>query len=138
MPWICLRFVRYRFAGYRFVRCQFRFVRYRCIFLPSKYFVGLQDVFKVCLEEVFKTCLEDTLKTSSAKQFFVFKEVLTKCPEDIFKTSSRLGHQQMFPGKILLISDSVGKWLKKDQIGDWKYLWSIWIIYFTVVFYLTK
>ena len=43
------------------------------------------------------------------KQFFAFKEVFAKRPEDIFKTSSRPGHQQIFPGKILPIPNSEDK-----------------------------
>ena len=35
---------------------------------PQQTFVALQDVFKTCLEDVFNT--------SSAKQFFVFQDVL--------------------------------------------------------------
>ena len=71
LPWICFRFVRYRFARYRFVKCRLRFVSYKYIFLPRKYFDGLQDVFQVCLEDVLtsswktKNCFaEDVSKTS--------------------------------------------------------------------------
>ena len=52
MSLICLIFARCRFARYRFVRWRLRFVRYRYTFRPSKFFVCLQDVFKVCLEDV--------------------------------------------------------------------------------------
>ena len=52
-----LGFVRYRFARYRFVRCRLRFVGYRYMFLPSKYFALLQDFLKACLEDVFSVTI---------------------------------------------------------------------------------
>ena len=64
LPWICLGLRRYRFARYRFVRWRSRFVRYKYIFLPNKYFVDGQDVCKVCLTGVFKTCFENVFKKS--------------------------------------------------------------------------
>ena len=40
-----------------------------------------------CLEDVFKTCLEDVFNTSSAYQFFVFRDVFKTSYKDILKTS---------------------------------------------------
>ena len=74
VPWATNFFLinRYIFAKYRFAKCRLRFAKYRHIILPSKYSVGLQEVFKVCLEDAFKTSL--------VYQFFVF--------QDFFKTFS--------------------------------------------------
>ena len=85
------------FVRYRYVRC--RFIRYRYLDLldkdiPSKHFVGLQDVFKAGLQNVFKTYLQDVFKTSwKTKNYYA---------EDVLKTSSRrLQDQQMFAGQFL-------------------------------------
>ena len=43
--------------------------------IPSKHYVGLQDVFKTCLQNVFKSCLQDVLKT---------------CLQNVFKTNKCL------------------------------------------------
>ena len=54
---IRLRIARYRYVRNRFAIYNFRFVRYKYIFRPSKHFVGFQNV----------------LKTSSANNFSSFK-----------------------------------------------------------------
>ena len=68
--------------------------------IPSKHYVGLQDVFKTCLQNVFKSCLQDVLKTSSKRLQDVFarriqdiledeKLLRWRRFEDVFETSAR-------------------------------------------------
>ena len=58
-PWICLRFVRYRYVRYRLI-----FDRYRYLFLTIKNFVGLQDVFNVTLFRLPRR-LEEVLESNN-------------------------------------------------------------------------
>ena len=50
--------------------------------IPSKHYVGLQDVFKTCLQNVFKSCLQDVLKTSSKRLQDVFARRIQDILED--------------------------------------------------------
>ena len=78
--------------------------------IPSKHYVGLQDVFKTCLQNVFKSCLQDVLKTCLQNVFKTYLQDVFKTSwktknyyaEDVLKTSSRrLQDQQMFAGQFL-------------------------------------
>lgn len=81
-----LRFVRYGFFSYRFVKHTFRFARYSYKILPGKYFISLEDVLKTS-----SGCLQ-------SDNFSSFKT----SRRSLMNMSSRiLWDQQMFVGLVL-------------------------------------